>query len=130
MQEYRRGATLKFGPLCISHCGLQVSEHREVLAWHQIKYVENITHALTIRQKEHLEDWATLDVSSLPNVCILEALVRHLHQMHKAMAASGHALLPVQPQNQNGAGSIDMSQRQGDMERMGGNRSILRDSVL
>lgn len=54
----------------------------------------------------------------------------HHAKCYRANYTLAFILLPVQPQNQDGAGSIDMSQRQGDMERMGGNRSILRDSVL
>jgi len=97
LQEYHRGITLKFGPLCVSHCGLQVPQHREALAWHQVKHIDNSKHILVIRQKEHIEDWATFDVSSIPNVCILEALVRYVHRMHKASAASERHFLPKRP---------------------------------
>jgi len=41
--------------------------------------------------------WAMLDVSSIPNVCILEALVRHIHQMHKATAANERRIFPMRP---------------------------------
>ncbi len=90
MQEYQRGVTLKFGPLCISQCGLQVPQHREVLAWHHVKYIDNSKHILAIRQKHHAEDWVTLSLSSIPNACVLEAVIRHLHQAHRATAVSEH----------------------------------------
>jgi len=129
MQEYHRGQVLKFGPQCVSQQGLQLAQQQALLHWSEIKYIDCIQDVLTLQQKEHLEDWATVALSSLPNVCILEAMIRHLHRLHKAMAASGQACLPVQAQHQNSAGHADMSQRQDGMERIGDNCSLIRDRI-
>ncbi len=83
MQAYQNAAILKFGTLCISRCGLQVPEHPEVLPWDQIKYMRNIEGVLIVRQKQQVADWATIPLLTVPNVCILEAMVHSLHTLHR-----------------------------------------------
>lgn len=91
MQAYQSGAPFKFGPLCISQRGLQVPQHPEALAWDQIKYVRPIKGVLTIQQKGHAEHWATIALSTVPNVCLAETLVQRIYALHQTQAR--HAFL-------------------------------------
>jgi len=86
MRAYQSGATFKFGPLCISQRGLQVPQHPEALAWDQIKYVRPIKGVLTIQQKGHAEHWATIALSTVPNVCLAETLVQRIYALHQTQA--------------------------------------------
>lgn len=86
MQAYQNGATLKFGPLCISHDGLRVSEHPEVLLWDQIKYVRNEKGVLHIQAKHTTTLWATIPLSTIPNVCLLGAMIHTIHDLHRTQA--------------------------------------------
>jgi len=86
MQEYQNGAMLKFGPLCISRGGLRVSENPEVLLWDQIKYVRNEKGVLHIQAKHTTTLWATIPLATIPNVCLLGAMMHAIHALHRTQA--------------------------------------------
>jgi len=97
LQDYRQGLMLTFGPLCVSQYGLQLAQWQDVLAWHQIKYIDDRKDFLSIRCKQQQDDWAAIPLSSIPNACVLEAVIRHLHRAHRATAVSEHTFLPKRP---------------------------------
>jgi len=86
LSEYAHGVTLKFGPLCISLQGLQVSSQHGVLLWQQVKYIRNIEGMLIIRQKQQVGEWATIPLATIPNVCLLGAMMHAIHALHRTQA--------------------------------------------
>ena len=85
MQAYQHGATLVFGPLSMSQCGIQILE-QDVLKWDQIKDIRPLRGVLTMYSKHTTIPWATIDLSAIPNVCLAEALILKIHVLNHTLA--------------------------------------------
>ena len=86
MEAYQNGTTFAFGSLSISQRGIRTVEQPEVLAWHHIASLLLIKGNLTIWSKMHQEHWATIPIATLPNFCILEAMIQRVHALQSLQA--------------------------------------------
>jgi hypothetical protein len=76
--DYERGLTLQFGPLSVDRGGLRLADDAAVLAWQDLDEVASVGPVLAIMRNGMREPWRTLDVTDIPNFCVLEALLATL----------------------------------------------------
>ena len=75
LNVYHNGQTLGFGPVQLSRAGLAVQD--KTLPWDHVQNASANGWLLTINQSG-LKAWATLEVSQIPNVRVLLAVIERL----------------------------------------------------
>jgi len=83
---YQEGVSVQFGPIVVHQEGILVAPHHHLFPWAELKYVDCIGDTLYIRQKQQCEDSACVPVAQVPNACVLEMLIRHIHRIHRENA--------------------------------------------
>ena len=97
LNQYRRGILLSFGPINISQEGICVQPQKHLLPWCQLKYIDALDDMLYIRLKHQSSDIASLSLLGIPNLCVLESLIRHIHRVHREAFLQQEALIPKRP---------------------------------
>jgi len=74
MAGYAQGAAVWFGPIGLSQQGVTVGE--QTLPWWAVAKIQTRAQMLTIRRRGNwLRYWQSFDSVSVPNLCVLEALL-------------------------------------------------------
>jgi hypothetical protein len=81
LADYEAGQQIIFPGLCITQQYIYSSS--EKLPWDQIGKIEVNQEKLIIKERDTSEDWLSLPISLLPNLCILEELLRYSKQEQK-----------------------------------------------
>lgn len=78
LAEYQAGKNIVFPGLCITQ--QYVCNSEEKLYWSQLSEIRVNKEQLIIKEKESLHNWLAVSVSQIPNLCVLEALLKHIKQ--------------------------------------------------
>ncbi len=97
LDRYRRGQSITFGALRINQQGISVEPHKHILPWLQVKYIDAYNDVVSIRLKHHSTPIASIPLSAIPNVCVLESLIRHIHRTHREIHLRQVQLIPKRP---------------------------------
>ena len=92
---YREGVSVQFGPIVVHQQGIRVAPHHHLFPWAELKYIDCIGDTIYIRQKQQCEDIARIPVALVPNMCVLEMLIRHIHRVHRENAYEHAALISI-----------------------------------
>ena len=97
LDQYRQNYTITFGPVGLNQQGVCVAPHKRVLPWCELKYIDAFNGVVYIRLKQQSDNIASIPLSSIPNSCVLESLVRHIHRVHREMHMRQVAIIPKRP---------------------------------
>lgn len=97
LDQYSKGIPLAFGEVTISPQGISVKQENATLPWNEVKYIDGHETVICIRRKGEDQDWATIPVVQVPNVCVLKAIVKHMHRKQRYTSFLQTALFPKRP---------------------------------
>ncbi len=73
---FQAGETLHFGPVNLNMQG--VSNGKERLPWEEIRGISTEDGHFRVRKEGKLITWAAIEVAKIPNIDVLDELIRHL----------------------------------------------------
>jgi hypothetical protein len=76
LADYKAGKQIIFPGLCITQ--QYIYNSNEKLPWDQIGKIEVSQEKLIVKERDISEDWLSLPISLLPNLCVLEELLRYI----------------------------------------------------
>ncbi len=94
---YSRGGSLVFGEIIINLQGIAIQWKQEQIPWREVQYIDGHETVICIRKKGEDQDWTTIPVTQVPNVCVLKAVVKHMHRKQRYVSFLQTTLFPKRP---------------------------------
>jgi hypothetical protein len=73
--NYERGQRLSFGPLGLDRQGVHMADDDALLAWQELESIATSGPLMAVGKRGSRDAWRMLDITAVPNVCVLNALL-------------------------------------------------------
>jgi hypothetical protein len=74
LASYERGQRVSFGPLGLDRQGVHMADDDALLAWQDLESIATNGPLVVIGKRGSRDAWRMLDITTVPNVCVLNAL--------------------------------------------------------